>query len=259
MAARAIWKGVLQVGDASVPVKLYSAVSSTEAVHFRLLHEKDLTPVQGRMVNPKTGRQVASDDTKRGYVTDEGDLVVLEKEELAELEPPASRDVELLRFVPVDSVDPRWYDHPYYLGPDGEPGAYAALAAALEKRGVAGIARWVMRKQHYVGALLVEDGYPMLVTLRHAGELVDASALPRPGGRSMSGKELQMATQLLRALEGEFDPTEWKDEHKDRLLELIEAKAEGKTIPIAEHRPRKTDVDLSEALRASLAAARKSA
>jgi DNA end-binding protein Ku len=259
MAARAIWKGVLRVGDAAVPVKLYSAISSTESIHFRLLHEKDLTPVQGRMVNPKTGRQVASDDTKRGYVTEDGALVVLEKDELAALEPPASRDVELLRFVPAGAVDPRWYDHPYYLGPDGEPGAYAALAAALEKRGVAGIARWVMRKQHYVGALVLAEGYPMLVTLRHAGELVDASALPRPAGRTMTGKELQMATQLLRALGGEFDPSEWKDEHHERLLELIEAKAEGTAIPIAEHRPKKTDVDLSEALRKSLAAARKSA
>src|SRR5688572_19026928 len=259
MAARAIWKGTLRIGEESVPVKLYSAIEGSESVSFRLLHGKDLTPVQGRMVNPRTGRKVESADTKRGYVTEDGELVVLEREELAALEPQPSREIELLRFVPADSVDPRWYERPYFLGPDGEPGAYAALAAALEKRGVAGIARWVMRKQHYVGALRLEDGYPMLVTLRHAGELVDASALPRPGGRTMTGKELQMATQLLRALAGEFDPSEWKDEHHERLLELIEAKAEGKTIPIAEHRAKKTDVDLSEALRKSLAAAKKSA
>ena len=104
-------------------------------------------------MNPRTGRQVASDDTKRGYVTADGDLVVLEREELAALEPEPSREVELLGFVPADVIDPRWYDRPYYLGPDRYPGAYAALAAALDQRRVAGIARWVMRRQHYVGAL----------------------------------------------------------------------------------------------------------
>jgi DNA end-binding protein Ku len=259
MAARAIWKGVLRIGEEAVPVKLYSAIERGESVGFRLLHEKDRQPVQGRMVNPRTGRQVATEDTKRGFVTDQGELVVLEAEELQAIEPEASRDIELTRFVPADSVDPRWYDRPYFLGPDGEPGAYAALAAALGKRGVAGIARWVMRGQHYVGALRLEDGWPMLVTMRHAGELVDASALPRPSGRKMEPKELKMAEQLLRALEGEFDPGEWKDEHRERLMELIEAKAEGKTIPIAERREKRTEADLADALRQSLAAAKRSA
>jgi DNA end-binding protein Ku len=257
--ARAVWKGVLRIGEESVPVKLYSAIERGESVSFRLLHEKDRVPVQGRMVNPRTGRQVATEDTKRGYVTDDGELVVLERAELDALAPEPARDIELLRFVPLDAVDPRWYDRPYFLGPDGEPGGYAALAAALAQRGVAGIARWVMRGQHYVGALRLEDGYPMLVTMRHAGELVDASALPKPGGRKLDEKELKMAQQLLRALAGEFDPTEWKDEHRERLLELIEAKARGKTIPIAERREKRTDADLAEALRRSLAAARKSA
>jgi DNA end-binding protein Ku len=259
MAARAIWKGTLRIGDESVAVKLYSAVEPSGSVAFRLLHEKDLTPVQGRMVNPRTGRAVASEDTKRGYVTEDGRLVVLEPEELAALEPPASRDIELLRFVPADAIDPRWYDRPYYLGPDGDARAYAALAAVLEKRGVAGIARWVMRKQHYVGALRLEAGYPMLVAMRRAGELVDASALPRPAGRGMTDQERKMAERLLRALEGEFDPEEWKDEHHERLMELIEAKAKGKTIPIAEYRPRRTERDLVDALRRSVTAAKQSA
>ena len=259
MAARAVWKGSLRVGEREVSVKLYSAVESGHAVSFRLLHRKDLTPVQGRMVHPRTGRQVASEDTKRGYLTENGDLVVLERDELEELEPEPSREIELLRFVPADALDPRWYERPYWLGPDGSAGPYAALAAALEKRGVVGIARWVMRKKHYVGALLVERGWAMLITLRRPRELVDASALPRPGGRRMTGKEIDMAEQLLRALEGHFDPQEWKDEHRERLMELIEAKAQGKTIPIAEYREKREEPDLADALRRSLADARRSA
>jgi DNA end-binding protein Ku len=99
----------------------------------------------------------------------------------------------------------------------------------------------------------------MLVTLRRAGEVIDASALPTPGGRDLSAQEVKMAEQLLRALEGEFDPQEWKDEHRERLMELIEAKARGKTIPIARARRKRGEKDLAETLRKSLAAAQKSA
>jgi DNA end-binding protein Ku len=259
MAARAIWKGTLRIPGAPIAMKLYSAIEGKETISFRLLHEKDLTPVEGRMVNPKTGKQVANAQTKRGYVTDGGEIVVLERDELAELAPEPSRDIELLRFVPVGAVDHRWYDRPYFLGPDGDKGAYAALAKALAEQEVVGIARWVMRKKEYVGALLPEDGFVMLVTLRHAGEVIDASALPQPSGREMSAKEVQMAEQLLRALEGEFDPSEWKDQHHERLMELIEAKSKGKAIPIARARKRRQEGDLGEALRKSIAAAQKSA
>src|SRR5690349_13797179 len=130
MAARAIWKGSLHLPGVQVPVKLYSAVESKETISFRLLHEKDLVPVEGRMVDPETGDAVPIAETKRGYLTDSGEMVVLDRDELAKLEPESSREIELLRFVPSAAVDHRWYDRPYYLGPDGDKGAYAALGAA---------------------------------------------------------------------------------------------------------------------------------
>lgn len=259
MPARAMWKGTLKLPGAPIPVKLYSAVESAETIHFRLLHEKDLVPVEGRMVHPETGDPVPIAETRRGYMTEHGEMVVLDRDELAALEPEPSRDIEILRFVPSSAIDHRWYDRPYYLGPDGDKGAYAALGAALEREDAIGIARWVMRKKEYVGALRSEHGFPMLVTLRHAGEVIDASALPAPAGRQLSAKEVQMAEQLLRALEGGFDPQEWKDEHRERLMELIEAKAKGKAIPISRARKKKAEVDLAAALRKSLAAAQKSA
>jgi DNA end-binding protein Ku len=259
MAARAIWKGTLRIPGVPVPMKLYSAIEGSESLHFRLLHEKDLTPVEGRMVHPGTGEPVAAADTRRGFVTESGELVVLDREELDALAPEPTRDIELLRFVPSGAIDHRWYDRPYYLGPDGDKGAYAAIAAALEKHDVVGIVRWVMRKKQYVGALRHEGGYVMLVTLRHAGEVLDASTLPTPSGRDLSAKEVQMAEQLLRALEGEFDPGEWKDEHRQRVMEIIEAKAKGRTIPIARARRKRREEDLAESLRKSLAAVQKSA
>ena len=259
MAARAVWRGIIRMGRTEVPVKMFSVIERSQSVHFRLLHEPDMTPVQGRMVNPSTGDAVPSEETRRGYATETGEMVMFETEELDALEPEASRDIEILRFVPTAAMDPAWYDHPYYLGPDAELGPHAALVAAMKSQEVEGIARWVMWKKHYVGSLRVEGSHLMLVTLHRAGEVISVSALPRPEGRALEAKEIQMAKQLLHALEGEFKPSEWKDEHRERLLELIEAKAKGKTISINKLRKTEDETDLAAALEQSLAAVKKSA
>src|SRR5688572_29190814 len=132
MSARAIWKGRIRFGSADVPVKLYSAVKD-RAVHFRLLDSKRKEPVKQQMVDPHTGKVVASDEVRRAFVADDGDLVVLTDEDLAELQPPESRDIDVLRFVPTAKIAQQWYDRPYYLGPDGDSEGYFALAKALKK------------------------------------------------------------------------------------------------------------------------------
>src|SRR5690554_4922940 len=116
MAARAMWKGVIGLGE-GVPVKLYSAVEDRD-VHFRLLHESDRVPVRQQLVNPDTDEVVPYEDTRRGLATDDGELVVFEGDELDALEPEASRDIEVLAFLPHEEIDHRWYLRPYYLGPD---------------------------------------------------------------------------------------------------------------------------------------------
>lgn len=259
MAARAMWKGVLQLGTTEVPVKLYSAVEPRK-VSFRLLHEGDEEPLRQRMVDPETDEEVEYDATRRGYPTDDGRIVILDADELDALEPEPSREIALTRFVPVSAIDARWYDRPYWLGPDDDEEAYFALAAALAENERAGVARWVMRKKEYVGALRVEDGYLMLVTLRHAGEVVSADALEAPGGRALDERELKMAEQLVGALTGEFEPEQYKDEYRERVMELIEAKAKGKTLPKKRAR-RKTAAgeSLADALEKSLRAARQAA
>lgn len=152
MAARAIWKGVIRFAEVRVPVKLYSAVED-RSVHFRLLHADDYTPVRQILVNPHTDEVEPYQKTYRGYPTHEGHWVMLRPEELSALEPEPSRDIEILRFLPPKAIDHRWYLRPYYLGPDGATDAYFALAAALEREGKEALARWVMRKKEYLGAL----------------------------------------------------------------------------------------------------------
>lgn len=256
MAARAIWKGKLELGSIAVPVKLYSAVQP-RAVQFRLLHDTNQEPLKQQMVDPESEDVVEYSEVRRGYPTDDGRIVMLDPEELDELEPEPSREIEMLRFVPNSAIDARWYDRPYWLGPDGDEESYFALAAALEDAGRTGVANWVMRKKHYHGALRAEDGYLMLVTLRNAGEVVSAKALEAPQGRALDAKELKMAEQLIEALTGEFEPEQYKDEYRERVMELVEAKAKGKKLPKKRAKRKKpTEDSLADVLEKSLRAAK---
>jgi DNA end-binding protein Ku len=259
MAARAIWKGVIRFGSASVPIKLYSAVED-HSIHFRLLHEKDLAPVKQKMVDSASGETVEYADARKAYPVSRNRYVILEKEDLEELEPEESRDIEVTRFVDPAEIDHRWYERAYYLGPDGGNGPYFALAQALEKQGKEGVARWTMRKKSYVGSLRAAGGYLMLIVLRHADEVIVAEDLPAPAGRSLNKREVEMAGQLVEALSGEFDPAEFSDEYRERVLELVETKASGGTVKLKKFRPRKeADESLDEVLAASLKGLKKRA
>lgn len=258
MAARAIWKGVVHVGTLTVPVKLYSAVQD-RTVHFRLLHKTDKQPVKQQLVSADTGEPIEYAEVKKAFPVTRGRLVVLEKEELEKLEAKDSRDIEITRFVAHGDIDHRWYERAYYLGPDeGGTKAYFAAAAALERKKKEGIARWVMRDRSYIGALRAEDGYLMLITLRHAEEIIAADALTPPAGRALQARELEMAAQLLRSLHDQFDPAQYRDEYRARVMELIETKAAGKKPKVVKFRPRREETDdITDALAASLAGVKK--
>jgi DNA end-binding protein Ku len=252
MGARAMWKGILRFGGLSIPVKLYSAVEDRK-VHLRLLHAKDQEPVKQVMIHPGTGKPVPFSEIRKGYDTGDGEVVLLSDEELESLAPKESRDIELVGFVDPALVNHQWYDRPYYLGPDGDETAYFAFACALEKERKEGVARWTMRKKQYVGALLADQGHFKLITLHHAGEVVDASSVPRPKGRAAEQQELRMAEQLLNALSADFDPHAYRDEYRKRVLELVETKARGGEIvrrEVKEKRPKRAS--LAEILEASL-------
>lgn len=253
MAARAIWKGVVQAGTLSVPVKLYSAVQD-RSVHFRLLHKTDKQPVRQQLVSSESGEAVEYAEVRKAYPLDRGRMVMLEKEELETLQPEDSRDIEITRFVAPSEIDHRWYERAYYLGPDGNAKAYFAAAAALERAKKEGVARWVMRDRAYVGALRAQDGYLMLIALRHADEIIATEALKAPAGRALQKRELQMAEQLIRALHDEFDPAQFRDEYRARVLELVETKAAGKKPKVVKFRGRTKETDqVADALEASLA------
>jgi DNA end-binding protein Ku len=256
MAARAMWKGRIRFGGIDVPVKLYSALEGT-GIGFRLLHDTDKRPVEQRMIDPETGDIVEYADIKRAFETEDGNLVILEDEELEELVPKESRDIEITRFVGEGAITHEWYDRPYYLGPDGNEAEYFALVTALQKKKKTGLARWVMRKKDYVGALRVEGDYLMLMTLLRSGEVVPADQLPSPAGRDLDKREIAMAKQLVAALEDELDMTAYRDEYSDRVMELIEAKQKGKVLSFPKAPRRKKETSLADMLEKSLTTTKK--
>lgn len=256
MDVRTLWKGVIHMGKHHVPVRLYAAAKD-HTVHFRLLHKKDKQPVQQRMVHPETGEEVPTEDQKKAAEVEAGLFVVLDEDDLKELEPESSRTMLVERFVPDSALSHTWYDSPYFLGPDGDEGPHAALVKALEDSGQEGIVRWVMRKKEYVGSLFAHEGHLVLVKLRFADQVV----LPEDVTVSFSGKiaknELEMARRLMGMLESRFDAGRYRDEFHDRVLDMIEKKAKGRTVRPKKPGRKNRPSSLATALKASLTQTRK--
>lgn len=253
MPARAMWKGTIRFDDVEVPVKLYSALEDRD-IHFRMLDRASKQPIKQQLVNPVEDRVVEYGAAQRAWVSETGDLVILDRDELAELQPPPSRDIEILKFLPEQAVDHRWYVRPYYLGPDGDTDVYFALAAAMKESGLEGLARWTMRNKAYVGALRLHGSHPMLMSLRHAEEVVPVEALKPPTGKPLDAREIAMARQLINMLAADFAPSEYQDDYRERVLKLIEDKSKGKrtrtVVPFKRKVPK--EVDLADMLAASL-------
>jgi DNA end-binding protein Ku len=251
--ARAIWKGEIQLGKQAVPVKLYSAVED-RSIHFHLLHERDRTPVEQRIVRKDTGKEVLKEDIRKAFAVSPQTAVILHPEDLEKLLPPESREIAISRFVASSVLGDQWFDRPYYLGPDDEDSAYYALAEALQRKNVIGIARWVMRKKRYLGALSSVDGFLTMTTLRRADQVLSFSGIEPNKSVEPEPNELKLARQLVSSIEADFDPSLWKNDYRERLCKLIEAKARGEKLEPVKPKKKAPTADLADSLRASIAA-----
>jgi len=256
MAARAIWKGSLKLNSTRVPVKLYAAAQD-RTVHFHVLEQRTRMRVKQHMVDPETGKEVPADEIQKGYEVEPGTFVILTDEELERLEPKPSRDIEITEFVNPSQINHQWFDRPYYLGPDGDSKDYFALVEALKATKKEGLAHWVMRDKAYAGALRAEGDYLMLFTLRHAEEVLSVEDLPKPEGRAMDRKEVNMARQLVEMLEGDFHAEDFRDEYRDRVMEFIEQKAKGKARKLAPVRTKRAPASLESVLAKSIQSLKK--
>ncbi len=258
MAGRALWKGIVTFGPVTVPVKLYTAVRA-DRVDFHLLHDADRVRLEQRMICPLDGEAVGREHTVKGVPVEADRYVVVDPSELEALEPESARTIEVLRFVKAAAIDPRYYDRPYFLGPDGDEAAakYAALSESLSATGTVGVCRWVMRKRSFLGGLKCCAGALCLITMRWAGEVVAADTLPVPEAE-VSDREMQTARYLMDTLAADFKPEDYKNTFADEVRELVARKARGEAVPARKARaPRATGDDtLLRTLEASLKQAR---
>ena len=259
--ARAIWSGSISFGLLNVPVKLYSAVSK-QTIRFRELREGDGSRIRHKRVAEEDDEEVPYEKIVKGYEITPEQYVVITKDELEEIDPKKTRAIEIQDFVDLDDIDPIYFEHPYYLGPDkGAEKAYSLLVRAMRDERKVAIARFVLRNKEHLAAIRPMGDVLTLTTMRFADEVVPPNALdgvaPEDGAKPQK-RELDMAKQLIGSLSSEFDAKRYRDEYRGELLELIERKAQGKEIvaqPSEEPKPTKAP-DLMAALEDSLAAVR---
>jgi DNA end-binding protein Ku len=257
--ARAIWSGSISFGLLNVPVKLYSAVAR-RGISLREIRESDGARIRHRRVAEGTDEEVPYEKIIKAFEISPDRYVPLSKDELASLDPKKTRAIEVQDFVDIAEIDPIYFDSPYYLGPaDGAEKAYSLLGEALEQSGKVAIARFVFRNKEHLAAIRASDGVLTLTTMRFADEVVPPSELDdelpteKP---KVAKREVQMAEQLIDSLTREFDPSIYRDEHREELLAMIERKAAGEEVVVApeeEREPTKAP-DLMAALEESIAA-----
>jgi DNA end-binding protein Ku len=251
---RSIWNGTLMLGRIPVAVKTYAATED-HTIHFHQVHATDGERLHQRRVCVKEDREVASEEIVKGYRRSDGDYVVLSSDEIAAAAGDRAHVIELEQFVLTAQVDPVFFDRTYHLGARDEDarGAYRLLHDALAKSQRAGLGRWVFHNREYLVAVRALEDAVVLHTMRFADELVDPDKLDVARARRAPGKrEVEMAGRLVESLHAPFDPTDFRDEYRDRVRALVEAKARGETPQLEPETPPGESTDLMAALEASL-------
>jgi DNA end-binding protein Ku len=258
--ARAIWTGSLSFGLVNIPVGLFSATED-KTVHFHQFERGTPSRIRYRRVNEDTGKEVDYKNIVKGADIGGGDYVLLTPEELEEVEPGRSRTIDIVDFVKAEEIDPIYYQKTYYIAPndDGATRAYALLLKAMEKADRVGIATFVMRSKQYLTAIRPQSKVLTLETMYFADEVRDPrKELDRlPESKSAPKKDLDTAVSLIESMTTSWDPTNYRDNYRDRVNQLIKAKAKDEEI-VTDQEPDDQEkvVDLVEALQASVERAR---
>ncbi|HEY0631727.1 MAG TPA: Ku protein [Thermoleophilaceae bacterium] len=255
---RSIWTGAISFGLVNVPVKLYSAVSK-KTVRFHQLHETDGVRIQQKRFCPADGEEVPFDQIVKGYEITPDQYVVVTPEELEAIEPRKTKTIDIEDFVDLEDIDPIFYDHPYYLLPGtGAAKPYKLLVTAMEDAGKVAIARVVIRQKEQLVAIRPTGDILTMETMNFADEVIPHDRFDEAPGADVdtNQREVDMARQLIESLSAEFDPSKYEDTYRERVLELIEQKAEGKEIAVQPTEEPQEVPDLMAALEASVNAAR---
>jgi len=257
---RAIWSGAISFGLVNVPIKLYSATSQ-KTVRFHQLHDRDGVRIQQRRICPADGEEVPYEHVVKGFEVAPDRYVIVRQDELDALDPRHTKTIDLEAFVELAEIDPVYYDNAYHVAPaPGGAKAYALLLSAMEQAGKVAIGRFVLRTRQQLCALRPAGGVLTLSTMLYGDEVNAPDRLDElegVGDVEATRAEVAMAGQLIESLTVPFDPSAYRDEYRERVLELIERKAAGEEVAVQPAAPAPAAVpDLMAALEASVAAVR---
>jgi DNA end-binding protein Ku len=257
---RAIWKGAVSFGLVSVPVKLYSATESHD-ISFRQVHAKDGGRIKYQRVCSVDGEEVAYSDIAKGYETEDGEMVILDDDDLAELPASSSREISVEKFVPRDQIDPMLFEKSYYLEPE-KVGAkpYALLRDALADADRVAVVTVSLRTRMTTAVLRVRDDVIVMQTMMWPDEIREPDFAGLSDVEEPKPQELQMAKLLIETLAGDYNPDEFEDDYAEAVHALVKAKLEGGEVKKAPEAPAPSGevVDLLAALQKSVAAAKTS-
>ena len=256
MAARATGTATVSFGLVSIPVKIYSTGESKSAIRFNMLHADCGTRVKQQYTCPTHQEVVPRNQMTRGYEFAKGQYITISDEEHKRLQAVADQAIGLVEFVPSDSVDPVYMSKSYYLGPDKGGGrAYKLLAAAMEESDLVGLAKYAARGKQYL-VLVCPNGKGGLIMhqLKYADEVKAFSEIPIEEAPDATDAELALAKQLIDQIRSDaFDPSKYRDEVKEKILDLINKKIDGDEITETDEiAPQAQVIDLMAALKASL-------
>src|SRR5277367_5234700 len=256
--ASTVWKGHLTFGLVSFPVRLYSAARS-ESISFNQLHKQDGSRIKQVIFCQAEDKAIPRSEIVKGYEYEKDRYVVIEDEEIKKVAPATAKVIEILEFVKNDQVDPVFLETSYYMAPDeaGEK-PYALLFDALKKSGRVGVAKIAMHNREHIVILRPGKNGVLMHTMYYTHEIRQVDEF-RTDVSLVKDKELVLASSLIEALAGEFEPEKYKDDYRENLLQMIEAKKQGHEV-VATPEPQQAKViDIMEALKASLAMVKKPA
>ena len=250
---RAIWKGAVSFGLVNVPVRLYAATENHD-VQFRQVHRTDGGRIRYKRFCSKDGQEVAYDDIAKGYETEDGQMIVLTDDDMAELPTRSSKEISVEKFVPEDQIDPMLLDKSYYLEPDKTATKpYVLLREALEAEGRMAIVTVSIRTRMTMAVLRVRDGVIVMQTMLWPDEIRSAD-FASVEDQELSDKEMSMARMLIDELAGDYDPDEFEDDYALAVEALVRAKIDGGQVQQVEDEEEESGevVDLLAALARSV-------
>ncbi len=253
--ARAIWRGTISFGMVNIPIKLFTATESRE-ISFRQLHKEDNSPIRLVKRCAADGEDLTPDEIVRGYEYGKDRYIIVDDGDLDKLPLPSKHTIELTAFVKAEEIDPLYYEKGYYIEPE-EIGRkpFSLLVKALDEKNLTAIGKLAIRTKERLCALRTKDGGLVLETLFYSDEV--RSPEEEPPEVKVSAAEMKIAYALIELLQAKFDPEAYRDEYRDALMEVIEAKLDGQEVAVAPApEAAKPAVDLMAALKASVEAAK---